>query len=222
MLASEQYREAAELLERLRQDRPGEVAALTNLGLTYRAQGEFDKSIAASKEALTARPDHYPAHYELAVAYAHQSRQPATGEAPAVLHDRAMEHVERGLALNPTLAEAHSLRGGLLAYRNDFARAADSYRRAARLDPANTMNLYLAAMAHYQIEQWQEAADALGAVTTQDPTMVDALHLLGLAQMKLGRLDAAQRALERARELSPGNRDVRAALRRVRREASKP
>ncbi len=133
-----------------------------------------------------------------------------------------MEHVQRALSLNPTLAAAHDLLGGLLAVREDFAGAADSFQRAGRLDPESPMYLFRAGMAYVQLEQWDKVAEAMETITPRLPSSAEAFRLLGLAHMNLDNTEQAEAALLRARELRPSDALIEAALRRVRRKRGGP
>ena len=126
-----------------------------------------------------------------------------------------MFHVERAVDLNPPYAAAHALRGDLFAARQDPAGAAASYKEAARCDPTNPMWVYRVALAHIQLERWEEAAEALEIVTRRAPATAQAFHLLGVARFNLGQLPQAETALLRARELAPQNPAIDAALRQV-------
>lgn len=220
-LAQGRYDEAAALLEQLRRARPEELAVLTNLGIAYREQHRTDDSIRTLQEALLVKPEHYPAHFELAVSYLQKSQQP---NVPSLteLRDFAMEHVQRALALNPTLAAAHDLLGGLLWLREDFAGAADSFQRAWSLDPESPMYLFRAGMAYARLEQWDKVAEALQTTTRRLPSSAEAFRVLGLAHMNLDNMEQAEAALLRARELRPSDALIEGALRRVRRKRGGP
>ncbi len=129
-----------------------------------------------------------------------------------------MLHLERAVELNPTYAAAHALRGDLLAARQDAAGALASYRHAARCDPTNPMLVYRVAQAHFQLEQWAEAAETLEIVTRRAPSTAQAFYLLGVARLNLGQLPQAETALLRAKALAPQNPATDAALRQVRSE----
>ncbi len=126
-----------------------------------------------------------------------------------------MTSVDRAVELNPTYAAAHALRGDLLAARQDLIGAAASYQEAARCAPTNPVWIYRAAQAYFQLEQWEQAAEALEVVTRRAPATAQAFHMLGLARFNLGQLPQARTALLKARELAPQNPAIDAALRQV-------
>ena len=223
LITQKRYGEAVPLLKQLRAERPDDIIILINLGIAYRALRRFDRSIQTFQSALALRPDHYAAHFELARAYMEKSQQPGA-EMPGRLEDRAVHHVERAVALNPTYADAHLARGLFLLSRQDLSGAAESFRTAARLEPENPRHLYNAGLAYCRMSEWDEARRVLQIVTRQDPNQGHGFHLLGVAQLNLGHLEEAERALRRAKELLPSDAAVDEALRQLRRkrEAARP
>ncbi len=209
--------EGVALMQELRRQYPDEVSIATALGTTLRKAGRGDESIRGLEDAVALRETYYPAHLELARSLAAAARGGDRG-----LEDRAIAHLDRAIALNETLAPAHGLRGELLFARGDIEAAVRSFGEAARSEPGNTAWLYRAAVGRCQLGEWNEAVEALMVVTGRDPDSVAALHLLGVAQMSLGRLEDAERALGRAADLAPDDQAVQAALRQVRRRKVGP
>ena len=85
-------------------------------------------------------------------------------------------------------------------------------------------NLYNAGLAYCRMSEWDEARRVLEIVTRQDPEQGHGFHLLGVAQLNLGHLEEAERALRRAKELLPSDAAIAEALRQLRRqrEAARP
>ena len=52
-------------------------------------------------------------------------------------HDQALEHVQKSLERDPTLAEAHVLLGQILAAQGKPTEAAKAFAQALQLDPKN-------------------------------------------------------------------------------------
>lgn len=216
LFGRQKYAEAADLFERLHATRPDDIVVLINLAMTYRMLGELDKAIELCQDALSRSPDQYAAHFELAQAYIEKSGQSA--DSRASYEELAIGHVERALALNPTYADSHVLRGLLLLARQDLSGAAESFRLAARFEPQNPQHLYNEALAHYQMSQWREAIQLLELAIRVDPNQGHCFYLIGLARINLGHLDEAQTALERARELMPANAALDQAFEQLRQE----
>ncbi len=74
------------------------------------------------------------------------------------------------------------------------------------------------------MSEWDEARRVLQIVTRQDPEQGHGFHLLGVAQLNLGHLEEAERALRRAKEPLPSDAAIAEALRQLRRqrEAARP
>ena len=219
LLGQQRYAEAAVLLERLHAQRPDDVVVLINLAMSYRVLGEVDKAIKVCQNALSLSPDHYAVHFELARAYVEKSGQSA--DSRALYEELAIEHVERALALNPTFADSYVLRGLLLLARQDLPGAAESFHLAARFEPENPRHLYNAALAHYQMSQWQEAIQLLELAIRVDPNQGHCFYLIGVARINLGHLDEAETALKQARELMPANAALDQAFEQLRQEKAR-
>lgn len=219
LVAAGRADEGIALMETLQGRHPDEVAILTALGSSYTSVDRHDDAVRVLESALEIRPSYYPAHLTLARALTAKAALPGAPDVEALRLD-ALEHVDRALALNPTLSQAHGLRGDLMMTRQDYTEAAASYGEAARAAGADTRWLSRAALAHMRAEQWAEAVAALTVVTRRDPEAAMAHRLLGVAQMQLGDLDAAEATLHRAVELDPMDPALNAALAELRRRRS--
>lgn len=89
-----------------------------------------------------------------------------------------------------------------LARRRDQEAFAD-FDQASRIDPSLTVARRNKAMVYLDCGDYARAADELQAVTRADPTDVDAWNALGVAERGAGKLDAAQRAYEKALAADP-------------------
>jgi Flp pilus assembly protein TadD len=100
--------------------------------------------------------------------------------------------------------------GDHLRSSGDAQRALFRYLEAHRLDPMDPSARERIAYIHLEDDPDRARAifeDVLG----EDPTSVNA-HLLGLAQLALGRLELARGSLETARRLNPNSPEVLSAL----------
>ena len=94
------YEEAIPLMEQLRQQQPGDVTLLSNLGAAYVDVGRIDDALEALTQALEVDADHFAANLNLSTVY--DMRRD---------FDAALEHAERAVHSNPLLGRAHERRG---------------------------------------------------------------------------------------------------------------
>lgn len=126
--------------------------------------------------------------------------------------DRALDHLNKALALKPDYVDALNNLGRVYQVRGNLSRALMCYRRALDLNPRfasafNNMGTVLHARG-----QLQEAVDNYHQAVTVDPSFSAAYNNLGAALLKLGRTDQAKAILEGALEQTPDNPDLLANL----------
>lgn len=138
-------------------------------------------------------------------------------------HDRALDHVDRAIALNPSAAEAHHFAGCIAGLSGDPAGAERRQRRVFRIDPAHPFT----AVVEADLGLWrmlegdlEEAARRLDRAVQWDPGCAQAhqrrVALAGLA----GDRPAAARAAARLAEIGrPLDRAQLLASHPFRREA---
>jgi TolB-like protein/DNA-binding winged helix-turn-helix (wHTH) protein len=118
-------------------------------------------------------------------------------------HRRAREAVERALALNPNLAEAHAQMGRIKQQVDfDWAGADASFQRAIALEPGDPGIVRLAASSAAMLGRFEEALQLRRAVDL-DPLNADSRESLGEEEFWMGQLDEAARDSKKGLELSP-------------------
>lgn len=211
LVKSGRYDDALALFQELTKMQPDNASVLSSLGASYLVNGRLDESILVSIRALEINPDAYNTESNLALAYQKKSAagDPETG---VRFYDLAMEHVERSLALNPTFARSHVIKGDLLAKREKYAEAIDAYLRAATIDGGAAQWLYRAGIFQCKLGRWADAIKSLEPVTHQNPKRADGFYFLSLAYMQTGRFDDAETAIARGRQLAPNDPKMEGAL----------
>jgi TolB-like protein/DNA-binding winged helix-turn-helix (wHTH) protein/Tfp pilus assembly protein PilF len=128
-----------------------------------------------------------------------------TGVIPAEEgHRLARQAVERALALNPNLAEAHAQMGRLkLQLDFDWAGADASIQRAITLEPGNSENVRLAAGSAAVLGRLDEALQLNRRSVDLDPLNRNSWESLGETEFFMGQLDKAAVDIKKALELSP-------------------
>ncbi|HEY7903758.1 MAG TPA: TIR domain-containing protein [Casimicrobiaceae bacterium] len=176
----------------------------------YRRE-DTTKGIGYLKQALVLDPAFALAWAELGAAY---SSEAGKGWAPVTEgFARAREAVQRALALEPDLPEAHAQLGWIQIYHDrDWRGAEASYRRALELAPGNASVLRRSGALGLNAGRFDEAI-ALGRQSLQhDPLNTTAHHNLGINFYASGRLADAEAAFRKALELDPHRASTRAHL----------
>jgi tetratricopeptide (TPR) repeat protein len=116
----------------------------------------------------------------------------------------AREAVERALALNPNLAEAHSQMGRIKQQIDfDWTGADASYRRAVELEPGNPETVLLAALSVAKLGRLDEALLMTRRAVDLDPLNARSWEGVGEIEFCAGKLDEAEADLKKAHELRP-------------------
>lgn len=110
--------------------------------------------------------------------------------------DGAERAFRRGLALNPSHAEAHWWYAGYLAAVGRFDEAFDQLELGREMDPVSPIGLAFGARVHYWAGRYDEAAAQARRALELDPDMSYAHLALGFARTGLGRLEEAVQAME--------------------------
>jgi len=178
-------------LSRLRGEREpagGEQADWAETGRQALQNRDFQAAEESLRRAVQADPENAVLRLDLASAL-WENNKPAEAE----------QHAREAVTLEPSAAEAHRLLGGLLLWRGEYLRAAESLERAADLaEPGPAMLLDLG-------RAWEGAA-------TEAPDTLDEQTRLGRAE------DAYRRAVNLAPEHSEAAYGLGQVLRRLGRE----
>jgi TolB-like protein/DNA-binding winged helix-turn-helix (wHTH) protein len=116
----------------------------------------------------------------------------------------AREAVERALALNPNLADAHTQMGRIKQQVDfDWSGADSSSQRAIALEPENTESVRLAALSAVILGRFDEALRLGRRAVDLDPLNGSSWESLGEIKFFRGQLDDAVADLKKALELRP-------------------
>jgi TolB-like protein len=119
-------------------------------------------------------------------------------------HRLSREAVERALALNPNLAEAHAQMGRLKEQADlDWVGGDASYRRAIVLEPGNPEFVRLAAESAAPLGRFDEALQLGRRALDLDPLNAISWESLAETRFYMGQLDEAATDGKKALEMSP-------------------
>jgi eukaryotic-like serine/threonine-protein kinase len=116
---------------------------------------------------------------------------------------RAGESAQRAIAIDPNLAEAHVALGGYYGLRYEYARAADEFREAIRLEPQNALawDSLSWVLGYEQPPDTREAEKAAREAIRLQPSLPQAQYHLGRALILQGRYQEATAAFQRDGEM---------------------
>jgi len=114
--------------------------------------------------------------------------------------------IDRGLALNPNLAAAWHNSGWVRVYLGEPEIAIEHIKHAMRLSPLDSLLFGMQgaiAFAHYFAGRYDEASIWADMSVREEPLWFSGLVIVGASKALAGRLDEAQRAIERACHRDP-------------------
>ena len=166
----------------------GSVAEFHNdLGVAYRASGQFDQAVAQYRQALALKPAYTEAHYNLGQALLDQGQM----EAAAACFRHAV-------ALRPGFAEAFNLLGSTLSILGNTEEAVASYRQGLALKPAFAEAFYNLGNALMSLGRLEEAAASYQQALAIKPDLAEALLNLGNIRQAQGFVEEASMSHQRA------------------------
>lgn len=183
-------------LERAVAQKPDFAAAWNLLGNVLAAQHDPGAE-PAYRRALTLRPDHPEAHYNLGVYYLEKGRL-----------DEAIACNRKALALRPDFVAAHNNLANALRARGRHDEALGHYARAVELEPrfADGWSNYGAALR--ETGRVDEAIPVLERAVKLSPLAWSAVSNLGIAYLARNRFYEAIGCQRRALELKPDSAEV--------------
>src|SRR5262245_14396959 len=114
--------------------------------------------------------------------------------------------IDRALVLNPNLASAWSFSGYMRIHLGQPKLAIEHFRRAMRLNPLDPLQ-FLAqhgiALAHFVAGSYDEASSWAAIALRGNPKHHPTLRVFAASNALAGRLDDAQKAMARLREIDP-------------------
>jgi type IV pilus assembly protein PilF len=119
----------------------------------------------------------------------------------------ALDELKQSIALDPSFAEAHNLRGLIYMRMNDNRAAEESFRRAASINPRDPDTQHNLGWLLCQLGRYDEAQRAF-QVAVSNPLYggrAKTLMAEGVCYVRAGRFEDAERSLSRSYELDPGN-----------------
>ena len=179
--------------------------------LRRRTKEDTERALAAFREAIRLDPTYAVAWAKVSSGY---NLLGVNGWLPPQeAYAQAKKAIDRALALDPNLAEAHhSLAAISWNYKFDFATAHAEDRRSRELDPGGTAALIAAFADAMAMGRTGEAVDASRRLVERDPLNVGSQQQLANALQSDDRLDEAEKVARAAIELDPRAAETHAFL----------
>lgn len=168
----------------------------------------FKQSDALYRKVLAIDPRYAPAWVELSRNFGNQAGQGLLPSKEGFAQSR--EAAMKAIAIDPDYAPAHAQLGWIAMFSdNDLAGAAQQFKRALAIDPADLDVLRNSAALLQSLGRLDEALALNEAVVRRDPVNITAFSNLGLEQRMAGRYDAAIASYHTVLSLAPGRGDTR-------------
>jgi tetratricopeptide (TPR) repeat protein len=179
------------------------------LGRQFTAEA-FQQSDALYHKVLAIDPRYAPAWDGLARNFINKTNQGLLSSKEG--YNQAREAATKALAIDPDYAPAHASLGYIADSDNDLAAAAEHFKHALTLDPADLDVLRNSASLLASLGRLDEALALNEAIVRRDPVNAIALFNLGNHQRMARRFDAAIASFRTALSLSPNRGGAHAHL----------
>jgi len=186
--------EAVPWLEKARQAGVNLVELSYMLGNAYIQTHQPDKASNAFAVMFGFKPDSAAAHLITAQQMMHQE-----------FEEDAKNELQKALALDPRIPQAHYMLGELATFRSDIETAIQELLHEIALNPNFAMAYYKLGDAYSRRDQWDQAIPQLERSIWLNPTYSGPYILLGKGYLKLGELTNAEGSLRRALAMDPNN-----------------
>lgn len=204
-MKAKDFETAVSILAPLRARFPDDKALLGNLAIAYGRLGRARQAFDVLRHAFAVHPEHWPFHNAMATVLEE------TGDP-----ERARDHLEQSLQLNPAQAWVHERLGRIWMENGEYDKALAALNDAVQYgidEPA--VVLHLAGSIEGARERWPAAIAYFERAAALDESHAAAYVHLALCLAEVGRLDEATAALDWAEKIGSRPREVAAARARL-------
>ncbi len=217
LLGAGKVEAALEILEALRAEQPDETCGaaghhaaracevLNTLSLAYVRAGRIDEAFSLVQRGLSINPDFFPFHLNIADRY--RGRREL---------DNALRHIDRAIALNPSLGYGYEQRGRLLIGMGRYDEAMSALEKAVTLAPERPVTLLYLSMVEGEREDWHQSVEHLKRAIRLDPEFAIGHAYLARSLGETGRIDEAWEAFRMAEQYGAPGYEIEATESRLR------
>lgn len=195
LLQSGEFRECVNLLSSVVHERP-DADAQNNLGVAYKALGEWEQAARAFEAVVRSHPDYDQAYFNLGTLMADRG-----------LHKDAEKCFRHGLTLNPSDQQTRFHLAQSLVAQSNWAEAELLLREILAADESHAEAGMSLAYVLARTEQLDEAVAVYEQLLESDPDDANVHSSLSFVFERMGRLEEATQAAQRAVELDPNLAD---------------
>lgn len=123
-------------------------------------------------------------------------------------HAAAVEALTQAISANPDVAQFHVTLGETFLQKDQFHLGQTHFREALHLEGTNVAAWFGLGRARFGLGELERAAEAFAQVVDLAPQLAEGHLNLGLCWIGLEKWDDAVTSLNKARILSPGNRNI--------------
>ena len=178
---------------------------MNSFSIAYDRDGDPERALATVQRGLALNADFAPFHLTIANLYRQQRDL-----------DRALDHVDRALELNPARGYAHEQRGRLLFGMGRHADAKAAFESALGLEPEKRTTLFYLGLAEVELGNWALAVEKFERVIELEPTFALGHVFVARSLAEAGRIEEARQAQRDARAYGADPEELRVTELRLR------
>jgi tetratricopeptide (TPR) repeat protein len=163
-------------------------------GFLLRNQRRYDEAAGFFGKAIEHDPEKAPAYAGLAACLNDAGRQ-----------TKALEAIDRAIAIEPMNAEFLGLKGWIFVCQGRYGRALEVANRAVEIDPVSIAGLNAQANAYTLLKNWKQAEVVTRKILALNANDAPALNLLAQSLRLQGRGRESREVVERILALLPNN-----------------
>ncbi len=193
---AKEYDKALEAFNKTLALDPHYARGLDARGTVYNALGDSEKALADYNKAIETDPLYPPPYYNRGRLYGLQKK-----------YDAAIADLQQSIELAPLFFgyRANGNIGLIYHQQGEYAKALEAFATAISYDDSKADTYYLRGETYTAMENYEAAISDYQAALNRFPNYNQAYQGLGYASYKMGQLDQAQEALNKALEISPNS-----------------
>ena len=196
--------QAAEILEHILVEQPGNAEASVNLGIAYLEMNRLEDAEQILLKAERIDATRFETYINLAACLLRRERLSG-----------ALQYIDRAVELSPTAAQAHLTRGLILMQQRENELALEALRTAAGFDAGNPKVIQELANVYGRLGRVPEALEHYRALAKLVPTRWEPHFGAARALYGMGRLDEALAAANQGLALAPQEPRLLSMARRI-------